>query len=446
MIGPERFRAAAQRVLRASTADQTEVVLLGTDSALTRFASSQVHQNVSESNAEIRVRAIVGRRAGVATTNDLSDSSLDALSERAIEIARLLPEDAELPRLSENHPEPAGRVDDPTATCSPSTRATMVKVICDLAVDAQLDASGALTTERSEIGVLNSEGTSAYDESTRAHLVTVIMGAGSGYAERSSGSIGTIDAEAVGREAVSRALRNRDPIRVEPGEYQVVLEEYAVGEVLTYLAYIGFSAQAVQEGRGFMAGRLGQQIMDPRISIWDDAFDASGIPTGFDYEGATKHRVDLIQNGVANAVVHDARTARKAGVANTGHGLPAPSTFGPFPGHLFMTTGDVPRQHLAHGIDRGIWVTRFHYVNVAHPERAMLTGMTRDGTFLIEHGEITRPVANLRFTQSFLESFSALRAISRESSLIDAWGGVVSAPAVALDRFTFTGVTGDEAV
>ncbi|MDP8921269.1 MAG: TldD/PmbA family protein [Chloroflexota bacterium] len=443
MLGAEAFDRIAARVLKRSPADQTEVVVLGTDSALTRFANSAIHQNVAEWNAVVRVRAIVGKRSGVAASNDLSDDALDRLAERAAEIARRQPEDTDLPDLpapSELVPVDAYR--EETASCPPERRARMVATICRLATEQGLDASGALTTELDVVGVANSRGLRRYEERTRASLLTVVLDdAGSGYAERTSPSVDDLDAEAVGREAVDKAVRSRGAIRVEPGEYAVVLEEYAVGDLLNYLAYMGFGALALSEGTSFLRGKLGQRIVDERISVWDDGHDPHTLPASFDYEGVAKQRVALIERGVAAGVVYDSRTAAREGRASTGHALPAPSTFGPFPTNLVMAPGDTPKAELARPIERGLWVTRLHYVNVVKSERAALTGLTRDGTFLIEHGEVTRPIRNLRFTESVLAAWNALGAISRERLLVEAWGGGTLAPAMRLDRFTFTGVS-----
>jgi PmbA protein len=443
LLGRARFETLADRALNASTADQTEVVVIGVDSALTRFANSGIHQNVSERNVQVRVRAVVGKRSGVATTNDLSESALARVVERAIEAANRQPEDPDLPDLP--GPIPAEFVpsfSQATADCTPEQRARMVGPICALAVETGLKASGACSTETTEIGIANSRGVRRHELQSSSSLLTVLLDdLGSGYAERTARDVDTIDAEALGREAVDKAVRSRGAERIEPGEYPVVLEEYAVGEMLMYLAYMGFGALALQEGTSFLRGRLGQQIVDPRISVWDDARDPIGLPASFDFEGVPKQRVGLIGNGIGAGVVYDTKTAVRDGRQSTGHALPAPNTFGPFPSHLMMDPGDTPRSELAKGIERGLWVTRFNYVNVVKSDRAVLTGLTKDGTFLIENGEVTRPVKNLRFTQGVLDAWSGLRALGAERRLMEGWGGAVLAPAMCLDSFRFTGVS-----
>jgi predicted Zn-dependent protease len=268
-------------------------------------------------------------------------------------------------------------------------------------------------------------------------------GAASGYAHAGSTDVREIDAEALGAEAAEKGDRMRGAGELEPGEYEVVLEEYAVGGLMEYLSYIGFSGLAHEEGRSFM--ELGTRVMGENVSIWDDGSDPSGIPAPVDFEGATRRRVDLIRDGIATAVVHDAATGARAGTGSTGHGLPAPNLVGPMAMNLFMAPGETPRDELIRGIDRGVWVTRFHYINPVHPKKAILTGMTKDGTFLIENGKLARPVLNFRFTQSIPEAFSDVRAASRETKLLPGeFFGAARVPAVHLGSFNFTGVTAAE--
>jgi PmbA protein len=185
--------------------------------------------------------------------------------------------------------------------------------------------------------------------------------------------------------------------------------------------------------------------MGDNVSIWDDGTDPSGLPAAIDFEGVAKRRVDLIQDGVARAVVHDAATGARAGTGSTGHGLPAPNLIGPMALNLFMAPGTTPREQLIAGIKRGVWVTRFHYINPVHPKKAILTGMTKDGTFLIEDGKLSRPLLNFRFTQSIPEAFSDVRAASSTSRLLpgEFFGGY-RVPALHLGSFNFTGVTAAE--
>jgi predicted Zn-dependent protease len=243
---------------------------------------------------------------------------------------------------------------------------------------------------------------------------------------------------------VNKALRSSNPTDIVPGSYTVILEEDAVADMLFTLGYLGFGALAVQEGRSFMGGRFGDQITGENISIWDDGHDPRGLMLPFDFEGVPKQRVVLINRGIAEGVVYDSFTAsREEGKVSTGHSLPAPNTFGPYPMHLFMAPGQSTKEDMLASTERGIWVTRFHYTNPVHPIKTVLTGMTRDGTFLIEEGRITRPLTNLRFNQSILEAFGQAEMLGSELKLVKSdWGSTAACvPAAKLHSFRFTGGT-----
>lgn len=354
MFGESELKRVADQVLAASRADETGVLILAQDAQLTRFANSYIHQNVAERDRAVRIRAVVGKRTGVASTNDLTAESLAAAVERAARSAQLQPESPDLLPA----PAPAARVPafvEATASYTPEARAHGAGIICRLAQEAGLSAAGAFSTGASELLVANSRGLFAYRAGTLADLNMVIMGAdSSGYASRTDLEVTKIDAEAAGREAVDKALRSRAPREIPAGVYPVLLEAYAVEDMLAYMGYMGFGALAVQEGRSFLGGRFGQQIVDPRISIWDDGLDPAGIPSPFASEGTPKRRVDIIKDGVAAGVVYDRQTAGREGKESTGHGLPAPNTMGPLPGNLFMAPGAATREEMLHAIGRGL--------------------------------------------------------------------------------------------
>lgn len=443
MLGERQTRSLLEAVLARSKADQTEALLLSEETALTRFASSEIHQNVAESDAEVRIRVVLGKRIGVASTHDLSATAIDATLDAALAAAERVPPDERFQGLPGPRPiVPVPGFVEATSQCTPAYRAQQVSSICRLAIDQQLDASGAFSTGAYAVAVASSAGVFAYETRSGADLKIVILGDDtSGYAERTAMDVRTIDAESAAREAIDRAERGRSPADLEPGVYPVVLEEYAVSTLLDYLSYVAFGGLAFIEGRSLFAGHLGEQLFGTNVTIIDDPRSPATLPMSFDYEGQPTQSVTIVDRGVARAVVHDSYSAALAGTVSTGHALPAPNTFGPFAGHLHLVPGVTPRAELLDGIDRGIWVTRFHYVNVADPKRAILTGMTRDGTFLIERGQLTRPVRNLRFTQSVPEALSAVRAIGRETRTIESWLGADVVPALALEAFNFTSAT-----
>ncbi len=437
-------QALLQKVLHYSEAEQTEVLFLGSESELTRFANNHIHQHIAESNTELRVRAVVGKRAGVASTNRLDEDSLRRVVERALEIARIQPENPEFHSLpSPQIITPASGYSERTAQFTPEERARRVDVIVRLAKERGLEAAGAFSTTRRQTAVANSLGIFAYEPRTESECHAVVMAdaRGSGYTQRVATDAGTLDFETMAREAVETAERSRNPIDIELGEYPVVLSEYAVGDMLQNLVFMGLSATAVQEERSFMNGQFGKQLVHPSVTIYDDGHDPAGLPQAFDYEGVPKQRLVMIERGVANAVPYDSFTAQREGKPNTGHAQPAPNSEGPMPTHTMMAAGDTSRKDLIKGIERGIYVTRFHYTNTVHPVKTLFTGMTRDGTFLIEHGELTRPVKNLRFTQSILDILREVEAIGQERIQCTDYLTVV-APALRAPRFHFTGITG----
>jgi len=422
---------------------EAEALVMADDSALTRFANSEIHQNVAESNVVINLRVVVGKRVGVASSGRTDEEGLRRLAENAATIARVvedLDDWAGLPGPTEIQ-DVAAAYSAATAGASPEFRAEAVRAVIGAADDAGVTAYGSFATGTESVAVANSAGTLAAGTRTTSQLITVSMGpgGGSGYAESAAVDATTIDAAAIGREAAGKAGATANAISIEPGDYPVVLEEYAVVDLLDMLGYLGFSALAVQEERSFF--EPGKRIGSDLVTIVDDGYDPAGLPIWFDYEGVAKQRVALIEGGLCRNVVYDAQTAARDGVASTGHGLPAPNPYGPFPINMFMDAGTSSREALIGGLDRGLLVTRFHYTNPVHPKLAIVTGMTRDGTFLVEGGELVGPVKNLRYTQSYLEALAGTVAVASERKTLRGFLGGVVVPALRIDGWTFTGGT-----
>jgi predicted Zn-dependent protease len=445
MVGLDTAAAALARIAPGS---EGEATVIERDLALTRFAGSMIHQNLAEHDATLRGRVRRDAHTGVALTNRLDADGIEEVVSRASAIAAHATAEADPPPFADE----AGTASDlgwveATAQADPRERAEGARVVIDAGVARGLTVSGAYSIEAERRSVANTSGLSASHQGTQAKLVTVMTGpAGeTGYAQAIGTDHRVIDPAAVGEEAAERTARAVSPRDLGPGEYPVVLGEYAVAEVLEYLAFMAFSGLAIEEGRACV--ELGQPAFGPNVTIWDDGRDASGIPSTIDFEGVAKTRVALVTEGIARETAHDSQTAHRAGVARTGHGLPAPNTFGPLCWNLFMAPGDLPRDRLLEGIDRGLLITRFHYLSVVHPKKGILTGMTRDGTFLIEDGAVAGPVRNLRFTQSIPDAFSNISAIAADTRLVGAeYTGITSrVPAIRIDGWNFTGVTANEA-
>lgn len=444
---PEAALAVAEEVLERALrggATEAEVLLTAEDSALTRFANSEIHQNVAERSLEVNLRFVVGSRVAVIGTDRIDPSGLRNLVGRAATIARSCEARPDWPGLPAPQPAP-GRAPVAwaagTAEASPEFRAEAVREIIAEADTAGVLAFGSFSTDSEIIAVASSTGIRAAERRSASQLLTVHTSpdGGNGYAEAVAMDATTIDARALGREAASKARASDNPVDLPPGDYPVVLEEYAVVDLNDMLGYVGFSALAVQEERSFF--EPGKRVGSELVTIVDDATDPVGLPTGFDYEGIPKQRVTMLEAGVCRDLVYDSATAARAGRTSTGHGLPAPNPWGPFPLNAVWSAGDASRDELIGGLDRGLLVTRFHYTNVVHPKLAIVTGMTRDGTFLVEGGRLVGPVRNLRFTQSYVDALAAVRAVGRERRALRGMLGATVVPALRLEAWTFTGAT-----
>ncbi|NLY53788.1 MAG: TldD/PmbA family protein [Firmicutes bacterium] len=432
MLGKERALAICHEALNLSAADQTEVCLQINDIHLSRYANNSIHQNILEANISLRVKAVIGQKIGMASTNQLDSAAIAATVARAYEIARLQAPNPEFKSLPA--PQPISAVPsfyEATASITPEAKALAVGVITDLAAQNGLWAAGAYSTSVGETAIVNSLGLAAYQPVTSASLTAVLMGDGcSGYAARTSRDINKIDPAAVAEEAVNTCLLNRNQLSLEPGKYTVILKSYAAAEMLSYLGRLGFSAMNYQDGQSFVSGKLGEQVLGPNITIWDDATNPAGMPTAFDAEGVPKQRLLLVENGIARAVAYDTISAGKEpGKVSTGH-APRGMT-----NNLFLAPGNSSLTEMITSTERGLLVTRFHYVRTMSPLPVLITGMTRDGLFLIEDGEIKGAVKNLRFNQSVVEALNKVRMIGNTPST----HGAATCPPLKIEGFTFTG-------
>ncbi len=436
MLGETQSLELVKAALAACDCDQAEAILHSTNSSLTRFAESTIHQNVAERDAMISVRAVLGKRIGVARGNQITKDEVQSVARRAVELARVSAEDERFVSLPEPRPLPdIASYSGATASSTPEQRADSVRAIVDVAGANGCRASGSLSAESAEIAVANSLGISAYAPATEAGLIALLADdESSGYAEWHGLDIATLDPAEIADIAAGKCVDAHGAEAIDPGEYTVILEPLAVGDMLSMLAYMGLDALSVQEGRSFLTGRIGEKVTGENITIWDDATDPRGLAFPFDWEGVPRQKVSIIENGVARGVVYDSYTANKEGKQSTGHAYPAPNPYGPMPGHLFLASGPATLEDMIASTERGIFVTRFHYTNVVHEKQTIFTGMTRDGTFLIENGKITSPLKNLRFTQSIVEALSNVELIGRDSELVPR----AHVPTLKIANFTFT--------
>jgi len=419
-----RVEAILKRALGFSRANEFEAYIGGGNYSLTRFANSVIHQNVNEKRHMLSARSVFGKKTGRAVTNKFGDEDLASTVRTSEVIAKAQPDIPELLPVAEPQSyQQVNAFDADTAAFSPAARADAVSKAVELCRKNGLQAAGYFSTgsgslgsygEIGPLGMANSRKLFAYHLGTDASFsITAMSGDSSGWAQASSWKVSDINAEELASIAIEKAKRSANPRSLEPGKYTVVLEPAAVAELLGYMAWVGFGALQVQEGRSFMSGKIGQRLFGQTVSIYDDVYQDLLRGRPFDYEGMPVRKVPVIEDGVIKGPIYDRATAAKESRQSTGHGLPVPNTQGPQPASIVMSArGAVSLPDLVGGADRCILVTRFWYVNIVDPMKMILTGMTRDGTFLVEKGKISTGIRNFRFNQNIIELLNNVRAMS----------------------------------
>jgi PmbA protein len=371
---------------------------------------------------------------------------LDELVDRAKANAKSSPEDPNYPGLPEPQAyQPVAAWDQNTADYSADKRARAVDAVCQMALEKGLNASGAFSTGSGELVVANTQGVFTYHAQTNADFQTVVMSEdSSGRTQESAWKVDDLAVEALGKEAIETAQRGHNPFKIDPGEYTVVLEHYVTEDILNSLNFYGMGAMALLEGRSWMNDRIEKQLMSPLISIWDDGLDVHGSPLPFDFEGVPKQRVDIVKKGVVMGPVYDRYTGAKMGKPSTGHATPIGfRNYDPFAMNLFMAPASSTIEDMIASTKKGLYINRFWYTRLVHPRDCVITGMTRDGVFMIENGEVTYPVKNLRYTMPYVTALANVEAIGKAAHLLVGEFGGISAcvPALKINSFNFTGST-----
>lgn len=417
----------AERAL-ALAEGEVQVSVQHERSLVSRFARSMPTQATDVEDVGVEVLSVVEGYTASASTNALDDEALRAVAVRAREAAtaaaRLGSGRGDYPGLpAPGAPSPHDGHDPETARLDPSVAGAALAAAFAQAAAHDTEAFGIWTAGEVRMAITSSAGVHLQDALTDAHMKVICRDAQgrSGYAARTSTSSGELDGDELARSAAAK-VDPREPAELPAGEYPVVLEAEAVGSLLEFLGLLAFNGLTHAEGRGALAGRLGTRVAAPAISLSDSPRFAGTLPRAFDAEGVPKLPLALIRDGVAQRVVHDTRSAARAGhgARSTGHALaPGGSPFGPLPTNLVLAGGGAADEHeLAAPIERGLYVTRLWYVNAVREKEALLTGMTRDGTFLIEDGRITRPVRDVRFTDSALRILAETEALGARPRLV----------------------------
>jgi predicted Zn-dependent protease len=315
-----------------------------------------------------------------------------------------------------------------------------VEQIVEVANRDGLKAAGVIYTIGTALQMMNSLGVDSYGKTAYSHVdVTLMTENSSGYATFTGKDFSEVDGKALALVASEKALMSADPEEVPPGKYLTLLEPPAVAELLAFLNYAGFGAQSFHEGTSFMSGKLGQRITGEGVTIVDDVNHPNGLGLRFDAEGVPTKKVTLIEKGIARNVVYDSYYAHMEGKSSTGHAMKEPNPYGPYPRNLVFNGGESTRNEMLASMDRGILITRLWYTRMVDPDKTLVTGMTRDGTFLVENGKISKGIKNLRYTANILETFANAIMISKDLSL--QWFGGSLVPALLVKDFAFTGKT-----
>lgn len=430
------------KAVKASRADETDICINAMDSALTRFANNQIHQNNFERNAQVTVRAAVGKRVAKVNSNLVTPEGLAKAVEDAYTLAQFSPEDEDWAGLPQGPFEYPIKVDffENTAVLTPEGRAKPLKQAFDLA-GGTYQAAGTLSNTVVTLGVVNSHGVKAVCNATQGKFTVLYTGPdSSGYYEDTQRDFSAVDIMGAARRAMEKAEASRNPsAEAGVGKYTVILEEEAVATLMIFLSWLGFSAKMVHDKESFLTGKMGQKITGDTVTIYDDAGDPRTMGLPFDFEGVPKQKLGLIENGVAKAYAHSWKTAAKEGAKSTGHYIGWEE---PLPVNLVLAGGDQTREELIASVDRGVLVSRFHYSNVVNPIETVITGMTRDGTFLIEGGKITRGLKNFRYTQNILAALANNEGMTRAQRFNSSFfGGGAVVPVVKIRDFNFSGKT-----
>jgi predicted Zn-dependent protease len=427
---------------RAHGVGDVEMILSAESQALTRFANNTIHQNVAERTTHLSVRPVIGGRTARASTNGLDPDSIRNAVEQAIAITRLTEPDPELPPLAEAAAyREVERRFAATAQATPEERALAVSEAIRVVEDSGQSAAGAYSTGETAFALLNSRGVVAVHEETMARFsITATAADSSGWAKASACYHGDLDPVQLALAAANKAAASCSPRELPPGRYTVVLEPAAVLDLVGQM-FGDFSATAMRDRRSFLNDRIGLRIFGDNITIHDDVCHPGQAGPPFDGEGVPRQHLTLVESGVVRDIACCRQAAALAGTLPTGHGFPLPNEFGEAPMNIVIAGGASPLEHMVSSTGRGILVTRLWYIREVDPYEKIFTGMTRDGTFLIEGGRIAAGVRNFRFNQSLIEMLSNVESLSPAVRASGEETIDMVVPAMKVNEFNFTECT-----
>ena len=442
----QRIFDRAQSAARAAGVDDIEIYIGANATALTRFANNAIHQNVAERDRMLSVRALIGQRTARATTNRTDDDSIRRVVEEAIALTKVAESDPlllPLPTLEEagEIDTAPSRFDAATAAATPDQRALAVKEAIGIVESASATAAGIFETGEEVEALLNSRGLFRFHTETSARFsMTATAHDSSGWAKASAVSAGAMNPAALACSAADKARLSASPRELPPGRYTVVLEPAAVLDLVGQI-FADFSATAIVDQRSFLTGRDLAGLFGENVFIADDAWHPLQAGAPFDGEGVARTTLRLVDRGTVRDIPYSRGSARRTGVVATGHGLALPNETGEMPTNIVIAGGSSTLAQMIASVDRGILVTRLWYIREVDPFEKIMTGMTRDGTFLIEGGRSVHGIRNLRFNQSVVEMLRNVVAMSAPVRASGEEAFDLVAPAMTVANFNFTEVT-----
>ncbi len=460
MLTKEKATDIFDRIRRFSSADEVEAIFTGSRFALTRFANNTIHQNVEEENSIVSIRTNFAGRTARATANQFDDESLRRAVAGSENLARVQEPDSDLlPMPTAVEAKAAGegaratRFFEETAAITPAGRAEVVKNVVAIAGKHRLTTAGIYSNSESREGIFNSRGLTDWHEQTLAEIsITMLAEDSSGWQKLNSPDVRNLDPAGLAEAAAQKAIDSAHPREIAPGKYTVILEPAAVLDIVGFMFW-DYSGMAILDQRSFLNDRIGTQLFGRNINIWDDAAHRLQAGSPFDGEGMRRQRVQLVENGVVKRVVYARSTARKmknsesaskVGVIDsTGHGLPFPNEMGEMPLNIVIGAPEEPQstEQMIASTERGVLVTRLWYIREVDPYDKIVTGMTRDGTFLVEMGKVRCGLRNFRFNESLISMLSNVEAMSVPVRACGEESFDMVVPAMKVREFNFTEAT-----
>lgn len=435
------------RALAAAGADEADAAMLSVDQNISRFANSSLHQNMSEVASSLTLRVVLNGAIGVAATTSFTDEDIRRTAELAREAARHASPTPGFKGLQRDsaplHGD--GGFDEETASIAPKQKAEQLAEAFRKGREQKIEFAGVYNTAGLSVATANSHGLRRFATTTHAEATFIALnGSASGYSTLRDRKASRVDIAALADEAIQKATLCLDSVEdLEPGKYAVILEPAALAEVFEWLNMIAFTGQSFEDQSSFLVDRIGQQVAGTNITIADDGADRAFLPFPFDMEGTPKGRTPLIEGGIARSPVVDKAYADRLGFPPTGNAwqLGSPEHGAAF--HIDMAGGESTREEMIASTKLGIWVTRFNYVNgLLEPRTALMTGTTRDGTFLVRDGRVVSRLPNLRWTQSIADALKNVEALSAERRIVGTWynpvGGTI-APTIKVSEWGITG-------